>query len=63
MDKDIEDQLQKAMGYITVTISCEECNYHREENEKTHYSFVCTYNTIGDIEVYQLGRCNKFERK
>ena len=34
MDKDLEDQLQKAMGYTTIILCCEECTYHREENEK-----------------------------
>ena len=63
MDKDLEDQLLKAMGFTTLKLSCEECKHWREENEKTHYLSVCTYNTIGEMKICQLGRCDKFKRK
>ncbi len=63
MEKALEELLLEAMGYETIIITCEKCKYWVEVNEKCGYASLCTYNSIGYIEVSGMGYCQKFKRK
>ena len=59
----LRQALLDAMGYETVMVSCEHCVYWKVFNEKSGWASLCTYNSIGYIEVFSQARCKKFKRK
>ena len=63
MNTELEEKLKEEMKFTTLIVSCKECVYWREVNTKKEYLSICTYNSIGEMKINSLGRCERFTRK